>query len=284
MATKTRKPLQALGLADNFLFGEVMQDMGLCKLFLEALLQRPIAKIVNISKEKDLSDAYLAHGIRLDVDLEDENRTRYNIEMQGSSQKSIERRVRYYQSGLDRHFLEQGTDYDSLPNSFVIFVCDYDPYGRGFALYERECRIKDTDILYDDGSHALFLNAKYKTPGSASKDIIEFLDYVRTKNDELSVSGELAKTAIKLCKEKKSDSETEARYMTLQMLLHDERAAAEAIGEARGEARGEIKGTLKTLISLYLDGIIPREIATTKSGLPESEFLAAADDFKNGKI
>ena len=91
MATKTRKPLQALGLADNFLFGEVMQDMGLCKLFLEALLQRPIAKIVNISKEKDLSDAYLAHGIRLDVDLEDENRTRYNIEMQGSSQKSIER-------------------------------------------------------------------------------------------------------------------------------------------------------------------------------------------------
>lgn len=51
-----------------------------------------------------------------------------------------------------------------------------------------------------------------------------------------------------------------------------------------GEARGEIKGTLKTLISLYLDGIIPREIATTKSGLPESEFLAAADDFKNGKI
>ena len=87
MATKTRKPLQALGLADNFLFGEVMQDMGLCKLFLEALLQRPIAKIVNISKEKDLSDAYLAHGIRLDVDLEDENRTRYNIEMQGSSQK-----------------------------------------------------------------------------------------------------------------------------------------------------------------------------------------------------
>ena len=60
MATKTRKPLQALGLADNFLFGEVMQDMGLCKLFLEALLQRPIAKIVNISKEKDLSDAYLA--------------------------------------------------------------------------------------------------------------------------------------------------------------------------------------------------------------------------------
>lgn len=133
MATKTRKPLQALGLADNFLFGEVMQDMGLCKLFLEALLQRPIAKIVNISKEKDLSDAYLAHGIRLDVDLEDENRTRYNIEMQGSSQKSIGRRVRYYQSGIDRHFLEQGTDYDSLPNSFVIFVCDYDPYGKGLC-------------------------------------------------------------------------------------------------------------------------------------------------------
>ena len=45
MATKTRKPLQALGLADNFLFGEVMQDMGLCKLFLEALLQLSLIHI-----------------------------------------------------------------------------------------------------------------------------------------------------------------------------------------------------------------------------------------------
>ena len=50
-----------LPLSDNFMFGQVMRDERVSKLFLEALLGRSIAKIEYIDKEKDLSDTLGAH-------------------------------------------------------------------------------------------------------------------------------------------------------------------------------------------------------------------------------
>ena len=43
-----------------------------------------------------------------------------------------------YQSAIDRNFLEKGEDYENLPESYIIFVCDFDYYDLGFASYERE--------------------------------------------------------------------------------------------------------------------------------------------------
>lgn len=127
-----------LPLSDNFMFGQVMRDERVSKLFLEALLGRSIAKIEYIDKEKDLSDTLGAHGIRLDVYIQDQNQTRYNIEMQCVNQKDLERRTRYYQGGIDRNFLERGGDYVDLPESYIIFICNFDYFHAGLALYERE--------------------------------------------------------------------------------------------------------------------------------------------------
>ena len=114
-----------LPLSDRFMFGEVMRNPGICKLFLEELLQCKIERIVFATKEADLSDTVLGHGIRLDVFLADEHNTHYDIEMQNTSD-SIEKRSRYYQSVIDRELLRRSMDYDKLPESFIIFVCNFD--------------------------------------------------------------------------------------------------------------------------------------------------------------
>lgn len=262
MTKKNIRPLKELGLSDNFMFGEVMSNMKLCKLFLEALLEKPIAKIVNISKERDLADAYTSHGIRLDVYLEDEVHTRYDVEMQCERQDGLEKRIRYYQGGIDRNFLEKGRDYDELPSSYVIFLCNHDYYGAGMAMYRRKCVIEDTDIPYDDGSHAIILNAKYSCPGKANHDILEFLDYIRTNDSKLSVSGELAKTAIELCEEAKSDSRLEEKYMTLQMAFRDEQR----------------KGEAKAFLLMYRLGKLSLEEAAKLSRMSKDRFLAFAEE------
>ena len=51
---------------------------------------------------------FFAHGVRLDVYLNDENGTHYDIEMQTTNQKDIEKRIRYYQSTIDREVLGKG--------------------------------------------------------------------------------------------------------------------------------------------------------------------------------
>lgn len=272
MARRNNIPYRELPLSDNFIFGEVMSNAEVCTLFLEALLGKPIAKIEYISKEQSYADTLGMHGIRLDVYIEDENNTRYDIEMQCVDSKALERRIRYYQGGIDRNFLRAGGDYIDLPESYVIFICDFDHYGAGLALYERECILKGTGIQYDDGSHAIILNTKYSKPGDASKDILEFLDYVRTNDGKVQVSGQLTKLARALCDEVRSDEKKEEMYMTLQRLLQDERREAKAEGKAEGRAEGK----MEALIDLYLSGDLPLATAASKCGLSEDAFLERA--------
>lgn len=122
-----------------------------------------------------------------------------------------------------------------------------------------------TGVQYDDGSHAIILNTKYSKPGDASKDILEFLDYIRTNDGNVQVTGQLTRLARELCNEVRSDEKKEEKYMTLQRLLQDERMEAKAEGKAEGK--------MEAFIDLYLSGDLPLSTAASKCGLSEEEFL-----------
>jgi len=64
-------PLQELPLKNDFMFGQVMRNPVICKLFLEELLGKKIDHIEYIENQKEISDSYEHHGIRLDVYLRD---------------------------------------------------------------------------------------------------------------------------------------------------------------------------------------------------------------------
>jgi hypothetical protein len=73
-------------------------------------------------------------GIRLDVLAKDENHSRYNVEMQ-VVKSEIFKRSRYYHSQMDMECMLTGTEYEELPDSYVIFICDFDPVGLGKFLH-----------------------------------------------------------------------------------------------------------------------------------------------------
>ena len=93
------KPFKDLSLVDDFMFSEVMRKPENIKPFLESLLETKIQRVVAIDKQKDLKDTYDAHGIRLDVYLEDEHNTKYDVEVQARLHRKLEKRIRYYESG-----------------------------------------------------------------------------------------------------------------------------------------------------------------------------------------
>ena len=68
------------------MFNAVMVKDDNCKKFLEMLLGISIKKIV-VSKEKEITYHSDYKGIRLDVYANDENNTRYDIEMQVATQE-----------------------------------------------------------------------------------------------------------------------------------------------------------------------------------------------------
>lgn len=234
-------PFSQLPLSDNFMFGEVMRDEKVCKLFLEALFQKKIARIVVINKEQDLGDDYLSHGIRLDVYLEDANGTRYDIEMQKINMGDLERRSRYYQSGIDRRALEKGDDYANLPESYVIFVCDFDPYKLDKACYKTQTIIEDTDLIFDDGSHVLILNAGGGEI-NVTPEMAEYLRYVRTNDDQCPFSSLLAREARRKVNEVRHNKAKEVSYMTFAAKMRDERKYGWTTGMEQGMKLGMEKG------------------------------------------
>lgn len=260
-------PLSELPLHNDFMFSQVMRSEEICKLFLEELLGVEIQRIEFIDRQKDISDSYEYHGIRLDVYLKDEKGTVFNVEMQSDRRHELPKRVRFYQSGIDRSELPKGADYAVLSESYIIFICDFDYFHIGKAVGERVSFLKGTDVPYEDGSHVFFLNSRYQE-ANASKSILEFLDLVRTNDLDKLYETPLGQKAKKRMQEVRSDKELEVSYMTIAQKMLDERR----IGYLDGKEE-----TLKMAISA-LKGILDPTIIAEQLKVPLEQVMNILND------
>ena len=234
------QPFETLPLKHYFMFGQVFQDPKICQMFLEELFHWPIEKIEYVHREKDLTDSYFAHGVRLDIYIRNSDLV-YNVEMQSERDDDLLKRIRYYQSSIDREELKQGVPYRNLPETYVIFICDYDPVGTGRACYERQMTWKDEPLTYDDGTHVILLNSFY-TRENTSSAILELLDYIRTNDDAAEYSSELVNQAKEHVKAIRQDKGLGATYMLLESKMQEYMKRGEMIGLEKGEAIGRQKG------------------------------------------
>jgi predicted transposase/invertase (TIGR01784 family) len=147
-----RRTLQELTIKDNFLFAAVMMDPENCRDVLECTLGFPIEQ-VEVSYEKSIIYHPEYKGVRLDVFAKDENHSHYDVEMQ-VVKSEIFKRSRYYHSQMDMECILTGTEYEELPDSYVIFICDFDPVGLGKYKYtRRQTFYEDASYEYEDGVH-----------------------------------------------------------------------------------------------------------------------------------
>jgi len=147
--------------------------------------------------------------------------------------RDLERRSRFYQSGIDRRAIEKGAVYASLPESFVIFVCNFDYFGRGLACYTRRSVVDGTDMVYDDGSHVIILNSTYQEE-NVSPAMAEFLDYVRNNVEKQGFASELVSEVIEKVNEVRNDETKEVPYMTFAMKMWEERTEGRMEGRMEG--------------------------------------------------
>ena len=182
----SNKKFQDLTIRNGFMFAAVMMQDDNSKKFLEMLLQVPIKEVI-VSYEKSLIYNPECKGVRLDVYVCDENNTRYDIELQ-VAQQELGKRTRYYHSQMDMDLLESGHEYKELPTSYVIFVCDFDPFKKGKYCYTFENRcLEDFSLEMGDGSRSIFLSTDGKDTDKISKELRAFLEFIKTDNPENNI-------------------------------------------------------------------------------------------------
>src|SRR5699024_621694 len=133
-----------------------------------------------LSKEKCFVYHPEYKGVRLDILAADEKNTHYNVEMQVFRKRKPGKRSRYYHSQIDMELLRSGQDYEELPDSYVIFICDFDPFYRKKYRYtfDMTCR-EDGDVALEDGSHTVFLSTCGENEDEVPAELVKFLKYVK---------------------------------------------------------------------------------------------------------
>ena len=242
-----KKTLDELTLMDDYMFAQVMRNTKYLKILLEFILDIKIAKITLMEPQKSEKEGYNSKGVRLDLYVEDENGVIYNVEVQTYTEDYLSKRMRFYQSVLDISILNPGHDYGELRKTFVIFICNYDPFKRDRVIYtfENVCR-EEPDLTLGDDTFKIVVNTK-GTRGEISDELREILKYLDTEE----VTGKISEELDNAVKEIKSSEERRLEYMMLYTRDSEMMARGRREGMQIGKQEGIQEGKILQAISMY---------------------------------
>ena len=237
-----KKTWLELTITDDYMFKLVMNHKNICKHLIEKILGIKIREIKYIENEKSFKNAYDAKGIRLDVYVEDKQNSRFILEMQvrDYGEKELAKRSRYYQSSIDYDFLLAGHNYKELQNAAVIFFCPFKLFDgkRRMYTFVNTCK-ENKNIILKDGVLKVMLSSAGEKTDDIDKDVAAFLDYMNGVMGKNRFISEVDDTIRAM----KKDSVREADYMTIQMIMDEEREESFLEGRADG-----VLSSLKNLI------------------------------------
>lgn len=258
-----KKTLKELTIKDNFMFSAVMVEEANCRGLLEFVTGVPIER-VTVTREKSFVYHPEYKGVRLDIYASDEKNTRYNVEMQMLSKPALNKRARYYRSQMDMDLLAGGWEYEELPETYIIFICDFDPFGKGYYRYRfvNQC-LEDDGLQLKDGTHTIFLNTCGKKEQDVPKELIDFLHYVGSdlKASEQDFCNDYIRQLQRAVKNVKQSREMEERFMTLEEMLREERKESFEKGVAQGKVEGIAQGLISSILCvLEQKGNVPQAL------------------------
>ncbi len=167
-------------LMDDTFFSVVMEHNDAAEYLLTQLLGKPI-RIIENKTQYSIRNVE-NHSIVLDALVEDEDHNLYDVEVQVGDKDNHERRIRYYRTAIDWSYLEKGKDYSELPELYMIFISDFDPFDMNKVHYEVAQYVKGTDREYDSGVHIHYFNTKVKD----GTFLTELMQYLRHSDPDIS--------------------------------------------------------------------------------------------------
>ena len=204
------KRYKELCFTDNFMFCKVgANNPELCRHMLELILGKAIRRVNIKAEEKVIDITPEAKSIRMDVYLDDDENTVYDLEMQTSAKKNLPKRLRYYQGVIDLNLIEKGDDYDQLPETVIVFICTFDYFGKGlpFYVFENRCEAMP-ELLLGEETKRIFVNP-FGNREHLSADVVGLLDYIRDNRPEDTFTEQLEQEVSKARRHK----EWEVEYM-----------------------------------------------------------------------
>ena len=202
-----------------------MQDKKLCRQLAEVLLGLKVENVEFHETQRTLRREKHSHGIQLDVILEDSKQV-IVFEAQMANKGDIERRTRFYQGVLDTATLHKGKSYRSLKDTYIVFICTFDPFALDLPVYTVNHVFKESPKKnYDDGTHAIFYNCP-AWEKCQNKNVRALMRYADTQIAESDFTREIEHRV----EYERETQRLRSEYMTYQMKLDETLEEGIAIG------------------------------------------------------
>ncbi|MBD5467938.1 MAG: Rpn family recombination-promoting nuclease/putative transposase [Lachnospiraceae bacterium] len=247
------KAFEELQLKDDFMFSVVMRIPQFCKPFLERVLGIKISRMEYPRSQDTIDLSADAKSVRLDIYVEDDSNSVYNIEMQTTEKGNLPKRTRYYQGMIDLGILEKGENYKNLKRSFIIFVCTFDLFGEGRHIYTFENRcVQDLELRLGDDAIKIILNTK-GTVDDITPEMKRVLDFI----DGKEASDDYTRALETEIESVRKNEKWRLDYMTLQMKYQEKYEQGIEQGIEQGKKQMALKMLKNQLpieeIVLYTD-------------------------------
>ena len=225
-----RKKLEELNLLDDFLFNAMMTypEMGerFTRKILKLLFNREFRNLKVIVQKSYGGLNTDLRGARLDVYVESddsaeidasEDASIYDLEPDKNDKAkyiaAFLQRIRFYHAIIDSRSLKSGEDFGKLKRVYVIFICNYDPFGYDRVKYTiRNMCVEEPEMPYDDGAQTTVLYTKGTKGDDISEELRQFLNYMENTTQTNAVNDTL-KDIQKMVDIVKRDGEVSLSYM-----------------------------------------------------------------------
>ena len=187
--------------------------------------------------------------------------------MQVRDEHDLPKRGRYAHAALDVKKLKSGDDYNELRPSYVIYLCCFDFFHLGEAVYQFQMWDPRKNLPLGDESYTMILNSRSVDP-SAPKPLQELFQYMNAiiipKDNELIQQ-------IDRSVESWNTGEKVNLIMTLEQEI--------LIKESRARKEGNLQGRMDTLLELVLEGSLSIDTAANKADMTVTDFQALLEQF-----
>ena len=286
MARLTKKQeksvLDGLTLMDDALFTMCFEDSAECaSIMLSVLLCRDDLTVTEATTQKWIEGAE-KHSVKLDIYARDREGNIYDIEIQRASKGAGSRRARYYSAMIDADALRKGTEYNELPESYVIFITERDALGEGKALYDIERTVNGSGKSFGDGTHILFISADL---ADRDTDLGRLMEDLRCPDPERMHYRELRDRVGYFKNDKEGKIEMSGEF---ERILNEEieKAVKENTkkclekGHKQGQREGRKEAAMDNARTMIADGSLPLSKIAKFSGLSIGEVESIKNSIK----
>ena len=240
-----KEKIKHFTIMNDIFMRNVLKEISCTEYILQVIMNRTDIKVIDQTLQKDYKNLQGRSAI-LDCVARDAENNFFNVEIQGENDGASPKRARYHCGLLDMNLLNPGEPFDSLPETYIIFITKNDVLGYNRPISHIQRRINETEDIFQDGQHILYVNSKKQDDtelGRLMHDLhCEEADemYSNILSTRVHQLKETAEGVNQMCQE-------------LEEIYNE--------GEQSGVQKGELKKARETTLALLEMGMSAEQIA-----------------------